>query len=92
MKASLPETAEKNSRQVREEKTGEGEAEQNQSAVRGGRRQISAEKRMTWAAKESRQGTREKRTAEHGSRQKGKALRRDSSRQNRRAQRREDHR
>ena len=54
MKASLPETAEKNSRQVREEKIGEGEAEQNQSAVRGGRRKISAEKGMTWAAKESR--------------------------------------
>ena len=92
MKASLPQIAEKNSRQAREEKLGDGEAEQNQGVARGGRRKISAEKRMTWTAKESRQGIREKRTAEDGSRQKGKALRRDSSRQNRRAQRREDHR
>ena len=44
LKASLPETAEKNSRQVREEKTGEEETKENQSAVRVGRRQISTKR------------------------------------------------
>lgn len=52
--ASFPETAKKKRRKVSKEKTGEGEAGENQGAVRGGGRQMSAEKRMTWKAKESR--------------------------------------